>query len=453
MAMPFEAASPPMPGSLRPAQRPSGRSLLGGTPLARRLGLHRREPSAHGDSTRAVLARTAFYLLSAGATATLLSLLFDAGPERDSVGVAASAGAAYLLALVCIVGWDRLQLRAFHAIAVGAVALVSAGLYFGGPASSYYRLFYVWIALFAAYHFSMRAAAGQIAAIGVGYGLVVGFLDTEAGPIAWLLTVGTLVVIAVITGLLRRRVETQLAETLAKNERLIEADRLKDEFLATISHELRTPLTSIRGYLDLTLEDEERRLSSEQRSFLEVIDRNSARLLQQVTDLLLVAQIQAGTISVDRRQLDLAELGEAAIGRHGTAASAHGVSLSLETLPLQPVAGDPTRIAQLLDVLLSNAIKFTPDGGSVRLQIRPVAEGVEIEVADTGVGVADSDRQRLFERFYRASGVTDRAVPGTGIGLTIARGIAEAHDGSIECTSVEGVGSTFRVVLPSGGAR
>jgi signal transduction histidine kinase len=299
----------------------------------------------------------------------------------------------------------------------------------------------------------MRAAAGQIAAIGVGYGLVVGFLDTEAGPIAWLLTVGTLVVIAVITGLLRRRVETQLAETLAKNERLIEADRLKDEFLATISHELRTPLTSIRGYLDLTLEDEERRLSSEQRSFLEVIDRNSARLLQQVTDLLLVAQIQAGTISVDRRQLDLAELGEAAIGRHGTAASAHGVSLSLETLPLQPVAGDPTRIAQLLDVLLSNAIKFTPDGGSVRLQIRPVAEGVEIEVADTGVGVADSDRQRLFERFYRASGVTDRAVPGTGIGLTIARGIAEAHDGSIECTSVEGVGSTFRVVLPSGGAR
>lgn len=398
-----------------------------------------------------MLARTAFYLLVAGATATLVSLVFDAGPDRDSVGVAASACAAYLLALVCIVGWDRLHLRAFHAIALGAVALVSTGLYFGGPASSYYRLFYIWIALFAAYHFTARATATQIAAIGVGYGLVVAFLDTEAGPIAWLLTIGTLIVIAVITGLLRRRLEAQLAATLAQNERLIEADRLKDEFLATVSHELRTPLTSIRGYLDLTLEDDQDRLSGEQRSFLEVIDRNSARLLQQVSDLLLVAQIQAGTISVDRQRIDPAELGEAAVGRHATTAAAHRVALSFEALPVQRVDGDPARVAQLLDVLLSNAIKFTPEGGSVRLQIRPVADGVEIEVADTGVGVGAADLERLFERFYRASGVTDRAVPGTGIGLTIARGIAEAHGGSIECSSVEGVGSTFRVVLPGGG--
>lgn len=448
-----DAASPPMPGRVRPAPHREERRPAARASLARRLGLRRHDPSAGDESSTAVLARTGFYLLAAGATATLVSLLFDAGAERDTTGVAASALAAYALSLVCLAGWDRLPLRAFHGIALGSVALVSTGLYFGGPGSSYYRLFYVWIALFAAYHFSVRAAGFQIGAIAVGYGIVVGFLDTDAGPIAWLLTVGTLIVIAVITGLLRRRVEAQLAETLARNAKLIEADRLKDEFLATISHELRTPLTSIRGYLDLTLEDEDRRLSSEQRGFLEVIDRNSARLLQQVSDLLLVAQIQAGTISIDRRRLDIAELGEAAIGRHSTAAAAQGVSLALDTLPVEAVDGDRARLSQLLDVLLANAIKFTPDGGSVLLRIRPAAAGVEIEVSDTGMGIPVADQQRLFERFYRASGVTERAVPGTGIGLTIAHGIAEAHGGSIECDSVEGAGSTFRVVLPAAGAR
>ena len=101
-------------------------------------------------------------------------------------------------------------------------------------------------------------------------------------------------------------------------------------------------------------------------------------------------------------------------------------------------------------MLLSNALKFTPEGGRTWVRVRPLAHAVEIEVSDTGPGIPPTDHDRIFERFFRSEGVTDRAVPGTGIGLTIARGIVAAHGGRLTCTSVVGIGSTFTVTLPDG---
>lgn len=447
--MPVDAASPSLP---RVGATPGGpwAALVGTAPLQQRLGLrrpgrsHREEPGA-----LAPLARSAFWLYASGSILVLLSLLFDGGPNRDGTALAALALTGLAVALVCLVGFDRLAERAYHALALAAVLLITLGLHYASYSNGYYRFLYVWVAIFAAYHFTPRATAVQVLAMGVGYGAVVAIDDVPAAPIVWLLAFSTLVVVAVITHMLKRRIAQQLREAQAQNERLRENDRLKDEFLANVSHELRTPLTSIRGYLDLALEDEELEIPPQVRGYLEVIDRNSERLLRQVTDLLLVAQIEARTVSIDRRPVDMQAVAESAVDRHVGAAAAHGIALTLETLPVATVTGDEPRLAQMLDVLLSNALKFTPAGGSVWVRLHGLpGELVELEVADSGVGVPAGQQERLFERFFRASGVSEQAVPGTGIGLTIARGIVEAHGGSIRCTSVEGAGTTFTVELP-----
>ncbi len=425
------------------------RADLGAVSLKSRLGLSRNRVRDGFSAAPPALARTAFYLLSAGATVTLLSLLYEI-KGRDDVGVAASAVATYALAIVCLVGYDRLSERSLQLISAAAVALVSITLYYGGAESGFYRMYYVWIALFAAYHFRPIAAGLQTVAVGVGYAVALAFNGTAAAPIAWLLTMATILVTGIITGLLHSRVEAQLQEAEAQNERLRETDRLKDEFLATVSHELRTPLTSIRGYLDLLLDDEEQQLSEEQRRFLEVVERNSQRLLRQVNDLLVVAQIGAGALAIDARPVDLAQVVAEAVSRHGATAAERSLDLAGEVHPVTgTISGDAARLGQLLDVLIGNAIKFTPPGGTVTVRLRPLPGSVELEVVDSGTGIPAAEQPRLFERFYRARGVTADAVPGTGIGLTIALGIVDGHGGTIECISQEGVGSTFRVVLPA----
>lgn len=448
----MSAEAPDAALSTAPAPQPGGGALSAGwglVSLKSRLGLSRSRSEHDSATTTGTVARTAFYLLSAGATAALVSLLY-AIEGRDDVGVAASAVAAYALAIVCLVGYDRLSERSFQVISAGAVALVSAGLYFGGPESGFYRMFYVWIALFAAYHFRPVAAVLQIVAVGVGYAVALAFNGTAAASIAWLLTMATVLVTGIITGLLRHRLEAQLTTAEAQHLRLRETDRLKAEFLATVSHELRTPLTSIGGYLELLLDDEEQRLSAEQRHFLEVMERNSDRLLRQVNDLLVVAQLEAGALAIDASPVDLPHVVDKAVSRHKATAAERDLELEVEAhIPVGTVIGDAARLGQLLDVLIGNAIKFTPPGGTVTVRLRPLPGSVELEVVDSGSGIPADELPRLFERFYRARGVTAGAVPGTGIGLTIALGIVTGHGGTIECVSLEGVGSTFRVVLPA----
>ena len=395
------------------------RAGWGPVSLKSRLGLSRNRSGPDSSAAAHILARTAFYLLSTGA-------------------------------IVCLVGYGRLPERSFQVISAIGVALVSVVLYFGGPESGFYRMLYVWIALFAAYHFRPAAAGLQAVAVGVGCAVALAFNDTAAAPLARLLTMATILVTGIITSLLHHRVEAQLKEAETQSERLRETDRLKDEFLATISHELRTPLTSIRGYVELLLEDDEQGLSEEQRRFLEVVERNSQRLLRQVNDLLVVAQIEAGTFAIDADPVDLARVVGEAAARHRAYAAEHGIELELEAhAPTGTVIGDDTRLGQPLDVLIGNAIKFTPPGGTVTIRLRPLPGSVELEVVDSGCGVPPDEQSRLFERFYRARGVTADAVPGTGIGLTIALGIVDGHGGTIECISLEGIGSTFRIVLPT----
>ena len=246
------------------------------------------------------------------------------------------------------------------------------------------------------------------------------------------------------------RAEAEAARrTLSEqNKRLRELDRLKDEFLSLVSHELRTPLTSIRGYLELVLDEEAGSINDEQRRFLKAVDRNSHRLLRLVGDLLFVAQVDAGRLTLERADVDVAALAADCVEAARPVADQKSISLSLENRATQPLNADRGRLAQVLDNLVSNALKFTPEGGRVVLRTDVVDGHAVVEVEDSGLGIPAAEQPRLFERFFRASAATEQAIPGTGLGLAIVKAIVEAHGGRIHVESNEGAGSTFRVELP-----
>jgi signal transduction histidine kinase len=246
------------------------------------------------------------------------------------------------------------------------------------------------------------------------------------------------------------RHEAQQAQQLLayQNEQLLELDRLKDEFVSSISHELRTPLTSISGYVEVLLESE---TDDERRSHLAIVDRNAHRLLGLVSDLLFAARLQDGGLELERDEVDLTRVVSHAVESARPRAENGGVRLNMALADVPAVRGEPDRLAQLLDNLISNAIKFTPPGGDVTVRLTATDGTVSIEVSDTGIGVPEAERERLFERFFRSQTALERQIQGTGLGLHISKAIVEAHGGRIGVDSNEGAGTTFVVDLPVAG--
>ena len=226
---------------------------------------------------------------------------------------------------------------------------------------------------------------------------------------------------------------------------LVDALAAKDDVVSTVSHEFRTPLTSIIGNLDLVLGDSAG-LSTATVRRLEVAQRNAERLLALVSDLLMSAN---STVHVHPRRTDLASLVEASVGSAQAHAHASRVSLSM-ALPAQLWAHvDPLRISQALDNLVSNAIKYSPDGGTVHVSASNEQGRVLLHVEDNGMGMTTADADRVFTRFFRSPAVRDGSIPGAGLGLAITKAIVERHGGSISCRSRPGCGSTFTVELPA----
>ena len=234
----------------------------------------------------------------------------------------------------------------------------------------------------------------------------------------------------------------------AQNERLRELDRLKDEFVSLVSHELRTPLTSIRGYIELLMDDDETPDADMRRRYLEIVDRNSERLLELVSDLLFLAQIEAGKLGIERSQVDLNRIVEECIETSSPVALSRGIELSAKIDRVARLEGDRARLAQVLDNLVSNGLKFTPSGGRVEVRLSSENGAAMLEVEDSGVGIPADEQEHLFERFFRSSNATENAIPGTGLGLTITKAIVERHGGRIEVESTENAGTTVRVQLP-----
>jgi len=240
----------------------------------------------------------------------------------------------------------------------------------------------------------------------------------------------------------------QLVRRIAeRNHELKIADGLKNDFVASVSHELRTPLTSILGYTEFLLDENTGPLNDEQRRFLAIVNRSSGRLLRLVGDLLFIAQLDATNLHLEPAPLSLKRLVEEAVDASLPAATLKDLTLTMAASPVAELVGDPARLAQLLDNLIANAIKFTHNG-SVIVTLEELAGNAVIEVSDTGIGIPAADQPRLFQRFYRTPAATDQAIQGSGLGLSIAKAIAEGHGGTIECESVEHKGTTFRVYLP-----
>jgi signal transduction histidine kinase len=233
-----------------------------------------------------------------------------------------------------------------------------------------------------------------------------------------------------------------------QNEQLREMDRMKDQFVSSVSHELRTPLTSIVGYIELLLDEEEfDNLDDEQRQFLGIVDRNCHRLTRLVDDILFIARVDAGRLSLELQSVDLAELASMAVESARPFAGRKNQTLKLEAEPdLPALQADPTRMNQLIDNLISNAIKYTPEGGTATVVVARSDGAIHVEVRDTGVGIPPDELEKLFVRFFRAS--TSGVAQGTGLGLSIVKSIVEAHRGTIDVRSEVGEGTTFLVDLP-----
>jgi signal transduction histidine kinase len=245
-------------------------------------------------------------------------------------------------------------------------------------------------------------------------------------------------------GGLGRRIWT-LREVTADRE----LDRMRDAFVATVSHELRTPLTSISGFLEMLL-DEEEMLGDAGRRYLDVIRRSTQRLHALVEDLLLIAQIEAHRVELEIAPVDVAEVTRRVVESARPAADEKGVSVEVSVDHPPEVLADELRLAQVLDNLVSNAVKFTNEGGRVRVTVAAAGDGdsVELVVADDGIGIPAEEQGQLFSRFFRASTATQRAIPGTGLGLAISRALVEQQGGSISLASRVGEGTSVTVTLP-----
>lgn len=231
---------------------------------------------------------------------------------------------------------------------------------------------------------------------------------------------------------------------------VMRALQVKDDFVASVSHELRTPLTSIIGYADL-MADYADEVPAAVDHYRAVIQRNAERLLMLVSDLLSTAQVESGTLRILPEPTDLAAVVHQAVVAVEQKASAAGVVLhaTIDPVPTQHV--DPVRLGQVADNLISNAVKYTLAGGKVHVSLHETDGEVVLEVADSGIGIAESEIEHVFTKFFRARTAEERAIPGIGLGLVITKAIVEAHGGRIDLESVEGEGTRVRVTLPTSG--
>jgi signal transduction histidine kinase/ActR/RegA family two-component response regulator len=243
----------------------------------------------------------------------------------------------------------------------------------------------------------------------------------------------------------RRRAEQERAELLVRER---EANRLKDEFLATLSHELRTPLNAILGWTRLL-----RGKALPENAVdpaLEKVERNAQMQARLVEDLLEVSRITTGKLRLDMREFDLVALARTAVDSIRPTAEARGVIVERDfTVATMPTVGDPDRLQQVVWNLLSNAVKFTPSGGRVKLTLQRIGDSDEIVVADTGIGIDPVFLPNVFDTFRQADASATRAHGGLGLGLSIVRHLVEVHGGRVTAASDgRDHGATFTVTLP-----
>ncbi|MEO8537253.1 MAG: GAF domain-containing protein [Betaproteobacteria bacterium] len=239
-------------------------------------------------------------------------------------------------------------------------------------------------------------------------------------------------------------------EIQQKSRELEVANQHKSEFLANMSHELRTPLNAIIGFSEVLLERMFGELNDKQDDYLKDIHSSGRHLLSLINDILDLSKIEAGKMELEPSVFGVPDALQSASMLVRERAQRHGISLSIEVnSDVTLISADERKFKQIVVNLLSNAVKFTPDGGSVFVRARRAGSGIEVAVADTGIGIAPQDQERVFEEFRQAGGDYLTKQEGTGLGLALVRRFVELHGGAIVLKSEVGKGSTFTFTLPS----
>lgn len=231
------------------------------------------------------------------------------------------------------------------------------------------------------------------------------------------------------------------------NPRLHEFDELKTRFLGTLSHELRSPLASIMSFASLVLAQESA-LSADSAEFLRIIERNVEQLLRLLEQLLLLSRLEAGFITLKLADVPVAELVRAAVAAVSASAAARDVTLTGVAPAGPPMLADRHRLREVLDNLISNAVKFTAPGGKVSVLAARDRGFWRITVQDEGIGIPADELDKLFGQFYRASNARTSGASGAGVGLAIVKTITEMHGGHVEVQSTVGSGTAFSVFIP-----
>jgi signal transduction histidine kinase len=268
-----------------------------------------------------------------------------------------------------------------------------------------------------------------------------------------------------------RALEEKTTKLQDAYDRLKELDRLKSNFLATVSHELRTPLTSIIGYSEMLAEGLAGELQGEQLEFVKTIHAKGEQLLQLIMGLLDLSKLESGTMSLRKKAMLIEPVLHDVLSTLAPNARKKGVKLHIDVEPgLGELKGDPERLRQVFINLVDNALKFTPQGGSVTMRARmktddsggddagfallaPAQASIEVRVIDTGIGIPPRERQKVFDAFYQVDSSSTREYGGTGLGLSIVKRLVEAHGGTISIAENEPHGTQFIVSIPSSGPR
>lgn len=245
---------------------------------------------------------------------------------------------------------------------------------------------------------------------------------------------------------LEQRVQQRTRELHAANERLVELDAMRTRFAHATTHELRSPLTTILGFGSMLAAQ----LPEAEAERAALICQSATRLSALVDDLLTVAELEQGELRIQPDEVSVSDIVTGAARGFAAAAADADLRLEAESEPGLRLRADPLRLAQVLDNLISNAIKYTPRGGNVDVRASSDGDDVVITVADDGIGIAPEDRERLFEPFFRTPAGRATA-PGTGLGLRISRDIAHAHGGTLILREALGPGTTFELRLPGRG--
>jgi two-component system phosphate regulon sensor histidine kinase PhoR len=233
-----------------------------------------------------------------------------------------------------------------------------------------------------------------------------------------------------------------------------QVDRAKTEFVSLASHQLRTPLSSINWYAEMLLAGDAGELNDEQRTYLDEVYQGNQRMVDLINSLLNVSRLELGTLAVDPEDTDVIALAQSVLNELAPEIKHRDINLETTLDPTTPhMLADPKLLRMVFQNLASNAVKYTPIGGSVSVQVVPDGDDITITVADTGLGIPKTEQSRIFSKLFRATNARESDTDGTGLGLYIVKSVIEHAGGTIEFTSEEGKGTTFYVRLPKSGMK